>query len=826
MPSSSSRRPATGPKATRPGSARRGSNCSSLNEWKLESPILTINLAQGVKSIFRDIAPADQKDIEVLWNNRAIKGRVYMRDLLDIAGKHVSLPVLNTAETDHDFVVYVSSRPCGDKVADLARRVKDPRILFWTPDSLSQSEHDRLLDFAAYRELVAEYGGKDSQDAKDVMSCVVDKLRAEMGSIYQIITGSYGAGRGRIAATDHTELTFRCVGELPAILQPVVKQVLDTTYAETAATLDFESAPAPFDDAEAIKVLNGIVRTGEIPKNTKPTKDTSAADNFGYALGLMKKTGVKKLDISGCLFAEDIEDWIESQVADGGTIPVASLYKNFTGINGPSGKNYGLSRRMIDIYLLSLVRLGKLRVTLSGKAAATATDFIDYVNIEETTFNAALLNGMAKVQRLKAPEGWAVLAPYAAVLLDRELVKSTQQDAEITGAVRELVAFHAGQKAPVTALAGRLNDLFAEIRQVNPVADTMTDWKTFFETEIDRTDPISQLRHALDTAFRYKVYEDNEAKQSEVDDLAHRRLAWKRTEAFAGHESELRAAAKYARLQVSPTGVLGELAGKIKALRKTLANPGGLMESEAKFQAQLLDRLEEIQATYRIRYVQAYDSVTGECEAVRHEIDKLARSPEMKALEALATIEALGKLNLGGLKEGVAACKERLFQTDVDRNEVERALRDRPDPEGCPLLEDQADALIRASKKAGEQARSLVRAELISVAGLLCQPALWSLLEQGRKEPFIAEVLATTDAGSLADLLARRLAGEPDLARLLAKFLCQVVVKVVRLSDFRPSKAMIEAGDVEAVVEEFRQFLEEAAGPIENKGKHTVLEIK
>ena len=779
-----------------------------LEDWKIESPILTINLTQGVKSIFRGVAPAEQKDIEVSWHNRTIKGRVSMRDLLDIAGKQVPLPSLNTAETDLDFAVFISSKPCGDKVAELAKRVKDTRALFWTPGTLTQSEQDRLLDFAAYRELVAEYNHKDSQDAKDVMNWVSDRLRNEIGSIYKIVPDSYA--RGRIAAADHGHLNFTCAGELPAILEPLVAQVLDVTYA--SATIDFSAAPAPFDDAEAIKVINGIVRTGEIPKNAKPTKETSAADNYGYALGIMKKTGVKKLDTAGCVFVEDIDEWIEAQIGEGGgTIPVPSLYKNFTGINGPNGKNYGLSRRMIDVYLLSLVRQGKLRVSLSGKATATA-EYLDYANLEEVPFNAALLNGMAKVQRLKAPEGWAVLAPFAAVLLGDEAVKTIQQDAEINGAVKRLLEYHAGQKSAVTSLADRLKDLFEEIRLANPVAETLADWKTFFEAEIDRSEPIAHLRHALDGAFGYKAYEDNEVKQAEVDDLATRKRTWERAAAFAGHEKEVKSAARYAKLQVSKSGVLGELVGKVKALGKTLANVEALMESEAKLQAQLLDPLAEIQETYRTRYLQAYDNVTGRCEAVRSEIDALARSPEMKALEALATIDALGKIDLARLGSDVAACKDRLFQTRCDRNDVERALRDRPDPEGCALQVDQADELIREAKEAGEEARSVVRAELVSVAGLFRQPALWSLLEQGRKEPFIAELLATTDAESLAGLLARKLPDDADRVGLLAKYLKRVVVKVVRFQDFKPSKSTVERDDIEAVVDDFRRFLEGAFG--------------
>jgi hypothetical protein len=112
-----------------------------LDDWKIESPILTINLTQGVKSIFRGVAPPEQCDeIEVSWHNRTIKGRLYMRDLLDVASKQTPLPALNTPDTDQDFAVFISSKPCGDKVAELAKRMKDTRVLFWTPDALNPSE--------------------------------------------------------------------------------------------------------------------------------------------------------------------------------------------------------------------------------------------------------------------------------------------------------------------------------------------------------------------------------------------------------------------------------------------------------------------------------------------------------------------------------------------------------------------------------------------------------------------------------------------------------------------------------------------------------------
>jgi hypothetical protein len=152
-------------------------------------------------------------------------------------------------------------------------------------------------------------------------------------------------------------------------------------------------------------------------------------------------------------------------------------------------------------------------------------------------------------------------------------------------------------------------------------------------------------------------------------------------------------------------------------------------------------------------------------------------------------------------------------------------LRDRPVPEGCALDVDQAEDLIRAATAAGNAARSLVHEELVSIAGLLRQPALWSLLDQGRKEPFIAEVLATSDTESLAGLLATRLPSDPDRVGLLAKYLKRVVVKVIKMQDSRPSRSTVERGEIEHVVGEFRRFLEATVGD-DGQGQRIIVEFR
>jgi hypothetical protein len=790
-----------------------------LDGWEIKTSLLTMDLARNTKSLFRGIAPAEQKDFEVEWHGRTIKGRVYMRDLLEIASKGQALPPINSPDTDHDFAVFISNRPCGDKVTELAKKVGDSRTLFWTSSQLTTQEKDRLLDFAAYRELVKDYQSKETEEAKEVVQWVGNRLKDEIGSIAKIVTDSFG--RGQISAADHSSMSFNCQGELLSILTPLVGHVLDGVYLSKEVAFD---APAPFNDAEAIKVINGIVKTGDIPKGTKPNQFTSAADNYGYALGIMKKDGTKQLNLKGNQFVEDLDQWIETQASQGNqNISIETVCKNFTGLGGPNNKNYGLSRRMIDIYLLCLAREGKLRILMSGKGSTT--EAIDYTNIADQTFSAVLLNSMVKIHRLKAPEGWPVLAPFAAILLEDESLKTIHKDGDITTALDKLRKWREQRKPEVEALIERLDSLMADIQQVNPVADSLALWLKLLSTKIDDTDAISHLLNAFDMSFGYTCYADQEAKTTELDDLATRKKTWQKADAFCRHDLKIRSAYRYSQLSVKKDGPVGELKDKLRNLGQKLDHTQDLMESEAKLQSQLLDLLEAVQNVYRTRYLQAFDEVTGKCEEARTEIDSLSETQSFKAIAELVVIEALASVNVATLKDEVAHYKDGLFQSALDRNAVERGLKERPQPKGCSLHVDDADGLVATAEVALDRAEGEVRGALLNMASLLRQPALRSLLEQGKQEQFIADVLAAEGDDKLADLLAECVPADLANAKLLAKYLKKIVVKVIHLNEFHPSNTKVEKNGIESVVCEFRTFLETAMDG-DGKGQSTILEIK
>jgi hypothetical protein len=276
---------------------------------------------------------------------------------------------------------------------------------------------------------------------------------------------------------------------------------------------------------------------------------------------------------------------------------------------------------------------------------------------------------------------------------------------------------------------------------------------------------------------------------------------------------------------VKKDGPVGELKDKLRSLGKKLDQVGDLMDSEAKLQSQLLDLLDTVQGTYKTRYLQAFDEVTGKCEQVRTEIDSLPDSAPFKTIVELVKIEALNCVSVGTLRDDVASYKDGLFQSSLDRNAVDAGLKHRPQPEGCSLHIDEADQFVAGAEEASEKATAEVQAALVNMASLLRQPAMRLLLEQGKQETFIADVLAAPSDEKLADVLAEQIPASSANGKLLAKYLKHIVTKVIHLHDFHPSKTKIEKADIETVVGEFRKFLEIAVDG-DGKSQSTILEIK
>lgn len=788
----------------------------ALERWDVMAGLLRMELTAGVQSLFREIAPARQTDVTVIWRNREVTGRVYMRDLASIGQRQAMIPSINSAETGLDFAVYVSSTPAEAQLEGLAARKDDPRIIFWSPDALTATEVALLLDFAAYRALVGEHRGQDTEDARIILEWVQNRLRNQLATIYRIVVDSYN--RGRMAAVGHSQLTFSAQGELTAICAPLVGQLLDGVYLSRELT--FDDAPAPFNDLNAINVINGVVRVGEIEHGAKPTKEVSAARNYGIGLQIMRRPNNTRLNLAECRYTRDMLAWLEEKLGDSGAaLPVDALYKNFMGLNGPGGQHYGLSRRMVQLYLLCLVQQGKVRLTLSGKAAPVET--LDYSNIASVTFKVATLEAFDRIQRLKPPAGWALLAPYAAVLLDRPALRDARQDADVQQAVLDLLHFKAQEAARFPAWRAEFTALLDELSPHPPTSlaphlSHLAQWETFLTREIDPTNALPYLLEALRLAFGYRAYHDERVDLAEVDDLATRRAEIAQSATFYGYRDRLRSAAQYARWAAALPELPADpvLRDAATALAQTHARLGDLrpyLESEIRLRNELLEPAETAIESYGARYLHAFEQVSARAEQSREALAALTGSADFRALGRLARVLQLG----GDLRPAVQAAAQQaaadLFPAGLSRAAVQQGLRAWPQPSNCPLTLANAEDWLRRADEAVARGQAALEAALLEKARLLHSSALRERLAQHAGEPFIAALLAAADAPALAEVLRATLGAdplpEPDPVALLARALKQLQVRKLRLRDFAPGKRTLERADVDALVAEFRAFL-------------------
>ena len=129
----------------------------------------------------------------------------------------------------------------------------------------------------------------------------------------------------------------------------MAKEALDTCYK--AREIDFGNRK--FDTPNAVKLINGVVKRGVAVSEGDAL--WSAVENFAPPLGIVRAESPKRLDPGASPFYQEIQKKIEDAGALG--IDIRTVYNWFTGYNSSDGQeSMGLTRRMVDVYLLCLAQ--------------------------------------------------------------------------------------------------------------------------------------------------------------------------------------------------------------------------------------------------------------------------------------------------------------------------------------------------------------------------------------------------------------------------------------------------------------------------------------
>lgn len=793
----------------------------TLDEWPVRTRQMTIDLANGSRSLFREIAPRGEQPLQVIWSGRQIEGLVCMRDLNRLAAESGQLPIVET-DQDRDFVVVVAARPASPTTVDqLLRQRNDQRVLVWVPEELTSEERGRLLDFTAYRKLVSAWQGKDTEDAVAVINWIANTLQTEIGKIVRIIDSSYG--RGRVASLQQSNLDFHVAGEkLAPILEPLVDRVLTSCYESRLITFD---PPFVFRNEEAVKVINGIVKTGEIPRGAKPNQNISAAQNFGFGLNIIRRGAERTLDVSDNPFVQAIWQFIDNHLVDDRQpMNIETIYKNFRGLNGPAGKHYGLTRRIIQIYLVCLARQGRIRLAV-GPRSGLSFSTIDYSNLAEIDFSARVLDSLTEIQKVTRPENWEVLQPYAERLLGQSL-GAAQDDAAIASyraRLRELFASGAAEAHRVADTAERL---FATLGVAPIYVSDAQQVAALYQTDLADGNDIDRVLHALRETFGYQAFTNGRAERSEVDDLGNRLRDYQNLQRFLVYETELRTADRYVKHDLSgDRGTLRDIVLQQRAVADKLKNLQPLIDEEVRLRTELIGStplqpgergtIRALIAGYTESYLALHDDVLNKIDDERRAILALVEGAEMRMLRALEDVSALQPALSGQLNEQLRALANELFNCPAaSHDSVRRQLATGPVHE-CGLTFANAVEHLSAARAKRELAQRRWDEAIDLKLAVFFNTAVRERLEQGRNDPLIDGILGSTTTAELRAFLAQATVETPDFADRINRYLKRIVVKRVRLADFKPTMSTVESGQIAALAREFQQFLEDQLRSVE-----------
>lgn len=803
-----------------------------LDSWEVSSPAGKLSLGGNVRSLFAGLKEGDRVRQEFAWRGREVIGFAQMGNLVH-PGQKTPLVSLDTNKTDDDVAFIVQTSAIDKTVLeDVLRVTSDPRVIVWAPDALIPEERDRVLDFAAYRYLVEQHGSMKTDAARIVLNWVADQLRPQMATIANVVRACYR--RGIICSTGHAAISFDVAGELSGILAKVADQVLSSSY---------ESAVMPFGPnvifkkEDAPKVVNGIVRTGNIPRHAKADQNVSAARNFGPGLGIWKDAGSQGdvLDISSNKYVVAMRDWLRKKMPSAGEgVPVTAMCSQFMGLDRE--QHWGLTRQMVQIYLLCLVRTGEVTVQLTGKSGLSV-DEIDYANIADISFSKTVLDALSYVRFVVKPEGWTVVAPFVGVLLGRDV--SSSDDAAIRKFQSQLSKEISDLHSKLAQLKERATVLFASLDQSNPYADDLARMVQLTATPLEVEDVFGALVAALNEGFEYGLVTDDAAPAESVDDFTKQMTHVHLVDSFVDDRDLLEAGHAYLNAEIPDAfreTRMNDLHSVQKQLRIRYNNIEPFVLDEGQRRTKLTGHIPPaagetgtvgwLITQYTERYRTMHDTVTSELDERHGSIDGLRQGAELKVILMLDEVTALqpvaGPAVLAKLDEYSARIPTC---SDTSASGVAGSLRKEPS-HVCGLTFANAAERISAAAAAEAEAVASIHDALDSKVRLLFSGPVWTLLKQGEGDPFISGLLDCANEEAISQYLVANVQKSADVASRLNRCLKKMVVKPVRMADFKPTLETVQKDQLDQVVAEFKSYLEKQFPSTSDPDESAVLRIE
>ena len=731
------------------------------------------------------------------WHGQERSGRITAADLTQ--------PTATPAEVDthgneDEFLVMIAKRPMAAKDVDrFLKKTKDPRVAVWAPAEPNEQEKAALIGVLAHLQVADE--NKDGNLEKEGRR----EFKRDIQRAYTVLVAIYARG---VAKTIRITPTLTMVGGVEGAITQMASEALDSCYQ--SRNIDFGNRK--FDTPGAVKLINGLVKRGQAV--SEGDQLWSAVENFAEPLGLVRPGLPSRLDPGGSAFYQAIRQRVEDR---GGTgLEVRTVYNWFTGYNPEDGpESVGLTRRMVDLYLLCLAQQGVIQISYGKRG-----ECIDRASIATIDFKPDTLRSLSRIQLPRPLQDWQVFSPYLEAMLDKpegslgpKYDKATADDA--------LKSLHENwlQLAEIQRFENELGSLFTALgsQQKNPFDDLLLYWIDFAQE--DRPEPFSD-KEVFD-AFRRGV-----VKASAVDDVEKldsscltrfqtnlRRLRELR-ESFDKTSVLLLRAARLASAPLPEGKPYRSIERAQGAVRKELESAADLVLNADNVTTRLDPKLRDLEDQYVPAYVKQLDILAGLQADLDATTAELEQSSELELLS-----------DLGGEVPESARCREQCQDAIAS---VPARLRRHPEDRPAAEAEVKREARVKDLRAEELTFRRLVHEcdirqqavttlptaaqdALLSFAGFLKSPGVVDRLTavKNPSDPLAAVLAAATDQDLTEILLVLSPENRQQLAKDLKRVLGGRTAKLVSLQSFSPTTTVIwETSDIDTIVNEFREYLQ------------------
>jgi hypothetical protein len=731
------------------------------------------------------------------WHGQERVGRVTSVEKL--AGDAAPFD-LDTHTTEDDFLVIICRRTMKEKEIEnwlKKGRGADPRINVWAPAEPTDQERAELAGVLAHLKVAGDT--PESKDGKTARR----EFKTQANRAYTALLGLYGRG---IARTSRTSLTLSLVGGVEGAITTMAKEAMDTCYQ--SREIDFGNRK--FDNLNALRLINGLIRSGKAVSEGDAL--WSAVENFAEKLGLVRPEAPKTLDTTAGKFCQAIRAKIEKQ---GAGLDVKTVYNWFTGYNASEGlESAGLTRRMVDVYLLALAQQGAIRIRTRGDA------WIDRTTMLAMEFKTDVLKSMQRIELPREPDGWEIFAPYLEIATGRADLGPKFDQAKADEALRSWWGANWPRRVDLEDADQKIRGLFATLgrSEKSPFDDLLVYWIQFAEEE--RTGDYRQ-EDAFDALCRAVL---RVAGMEEADKLTAEHLDRFRSNCHSlrdlldSFEKTSLLLTRAARTALAPIPERGTAAASIRKAQqevlKVLEKLDALILNPDSVSTQLKPRFEALESLYTEAFLASLirlDSIQGRLEEL---CGATAKSAEFQALDDFAAEVAEARRTADSCRHALASTPPRLRKKPEDRDRAAKELAPEAkvkDLAGEDITLRRLDQECDARLEAQSTVAVIARGGLDKFASFLKSPGVADQLKAAKTPSAeLTEVVEAATAAEVAEsLLTMPSKKRKDLAKLLKAILGKKRAKPVCLRGFAPQTETVwEKSDIERVVAEFRAYLD------------------